>query len=193
MTGASHAWHGADISVAPLGEFMRPGERAIQNIVFVSRWLAAPFLIGLFCSLFLLVYRFFIDLFGLVLSIRQEEWHELIIGVLNLIDLSLAANLVLIVIFSTYENFIRKVGADEASEWPEALKQIDFSALKQKLLASIAGIASVDALAWYFELEKITDTTKLIWVIAFPLMFVVAMLILATADYLNRQNDQKTD
>ena len=63
---------------------------------------------------------------------------------------------------------------------------IDFSALKQRLLGSIAVIAAVDALAWYLDLEKYADPSKLVWVIAFPLMFVAAMLMLAIADRLNR-------
>jgi hypothetical protein len=45
-------------------------------------------------------------------------------------------------------------------------------------------IAAVDALAWYLDLEKEADTSKLGWVIAFPLMFVVALLMLAIADQL---------
>jgi uncharacterized protein (TIGR00645 family) len=167
---------------------MQRSERIFHKVIFFSRWLAAPFLLGLLGSLFLLIYRFFVDLFDLGIHLRGEAWHELVIGVLNLIDLALAANLVLIVIFSGYENFIRKTQPDQQPDWPEALTQVDFGALKQKLLGSIVGIAAVDALAWYLELEKNTDTSKLGWVIAFPLMFVTSMLMLAIADRLGRRN-----
>ena len=74
---------------------------------------------------------------------------------LNLVDLALTANLVLIVIFSSYENFIRRIDPADHPDWPEGLSQVDFGELKQKLLGSIVGIASVDALAWYFDLDKI--------------------------------------
>ena len=96
------------------------------------------------------------------------NWHDLVTGVLNLVDLALTANLILIVIFSSYENFIRRIDAAAHPDWPHGLTQVDFGALKQKLLGSIVGIAAVDALAWYFDLEKITDTSRLALGAGFP-------------------------
>jgi uncharacterized protein (TIGR00645 family) len=164
-----------------------PDGRYIQAAIFFSRWLLAPFLIGLLCCLVLLVIRFFIDLYELTLQVATLGWHELVIGVLNLVDLSLTANLILIVIFSEYENFIRRINPADHPDWPEGLTQVDFSELKQKLLGSMVGISAVDALAWYFDLDKYSDTSKIIWVLAFPLMFVAAMLMLALADRLSRR------
>src|SRR6202161_806857 len=161
-----------------------PDGRYIQAAIFFSRWLLAPFLIGLLLCLVLLIYRFFGDLYELALEAHSQSWHDLVTSVLNLVDLTLTANLVLIVIFSSYENFIRRINAADHPDWPEGLTQVDFGALKQKLLGSIVGIASVDALAWYFDLEKIGDTSKLVWALSFPLVFVVIMLLLAISDRL---------
>jgi uncharacterized protein (TIGR00645 family) len=161
-----------------------PDGRYIQAAVFFSRWLLAPFLLGLLVCLVLLIYRFFGDLFALILEMRGMSWHDVVTSVLNLVDLSLTANLVLIVIFSSFENFIRRIDPADHPDWPEGLTQVDFGALKQKLLGSIVGIASVDALAWYFDLEKIGDTSKLVWALSFPLVFVVIMLLLAISDRL---------
>lgn len=165
---------------------MRPSERAFQALIFYSRWLAAPFLVGLLAALVLLLYRFFADLVTLALHLSGQGWHELVVGVLNLIDITLTANLVLIVIFSGYENFIQKIEFKDHPDLPSGLINVDFSALKQKLLGSIAVIAAVDALAWYLDLEGTTDTAKLGWAIGFPLMFVAALLVLAIADRLGR-------
>lgn len=167
---------------------MRQIERGFLAAIFWSRWLIAPFLVGLLCSLVLLIYRFFADFYQLAINLPNLSWHDLIVDVLNLVDVSLTANLVLIVIFSGYENFIRKIERDNDAGWPEGLLEVDFSALKQKLLGSITIIAAVDALAWYLDLEKTTDTSKLGWAIAFPLMFVVSLLMLAVADRLVRHN-----
>src|ERR1700677_2738584 len=163
-----------------------PDGRYIQGAIFFSRWLLAPFLLGLLLCLVLLIYRFFGDLYAMALESRGESWHDLVTSVLHLVDLALTANLVLIVIFSIYENFIRRIDPAEHPDWAEGLTQVDFGALKQKLLGSIVGIASVDALAWYFDLEKYGDTSKLIWALSFPLVFVVIMLGLALADRLGR-------
>ncbi len=170
---------------------MRRSERGLQAAMFFSRWLIAPFLVGLFCCLILLIYRFAVDFYELAIELPRLVWHDLVVGVLNLIDVSLVANLVLIVIFSGYENFIGKIDPDEHPDWPAGLIEVDFSALKQKLLGSIVIIAAVDALAWYLDLEKYTDTSKLGWAIAFPLVFVVSLLMLAIADRLGHQTDHK--
>lgn len=166
-----------------------PGGRGIQTAIFFSRWLLAPFLFGLGVCLLLLIYRFFADLFVLAVQVPSLSWHDLVTGVLNLVDLALTANLIIIIIFSSYENFIHRIRESDHSNWPEGLTQVDFGELKQKLLGSIVGIAAVDALAWYFDLEKEVDPTKLIWVVAFPLVFVAVMLMLAIADRLGRRPD----
>jgi uncharacterized protein (TIGR00645 family) len=112
------------------------------------------------------------------------SWHDLVVDVLNLVDVTLTANLVLIVIFSGYENFVHKIEGPHRDALPGGLTDVDFSALKQKLLGSVVVIAAVDALAWYLDLEKYTDTSKLSWALAFPLMLVLALLMLAAADRL---------
>lgn len=165
----------------------RPTGRSIQTAMFLSRWLMVPFLVGLICSVVLIAVRFFINLFALVVRLLVETWQDLVVDVLNLIDLTLTANLVLIVAFSAYGNYIRKIEQADQSDWPPGLIDIDFSAMKQKLLGSIAGIAAVEALAWYLDLESHADTAKFGWAIAFPLMFVAAMVLLAFADWLERR------
>jgi uncharacterized protein (TIGR00645 family) len=166
----------------------RPNRSVIQAAVFLSRWLLAPFLLGLLCCLILLIYRFFGDFFALAAQISSLNWHDLVTGVLELVDLALTANLILIVVFSTYENFIQKIDTADHPDWPEGLTKVGFGELKQKLMASIVGIASVDALAWYFDLEKYSDMSKLVWVLAFPVTFAVIMLMLAVADRLGHGN-----
>lgn len=158
----------------------------LQKLLFLCRWLLAPFLAGLVLCLFLLMYRFFAELWTLAQRTQSTPWHDVVTGVLYLIDITLTANLVLIVIFSSFDNFIRKIGAATHPEWPEGLLQVDFGALKQKLVGSVVSIAAVDALAWYLDLENMGDTGKLVWVVAFPLMFVAVLLMLAIADRLAR-------
>jgi uncharacterized protein (TIGR00645 family) len=172
---------------------MQSVERAFLAAIFFSRWLIAPFLVGLALSLILLIYRFFADFYELAIQIPHATWHDLIVGVLNMIDIALTANLVIIVIFSGYENFIRKIRPGEDADWPNGLTEVDFMALKQRLMGSVVVIAAVDSLAWYLDLEKYSDTAKLGWAIAFPLMFVVAMLMLSLADWLGRNDGQKAE
>jgi uncharacterized protein (TIGR00645 family) len=169
---------------------MRAIERSFEAAIFLSRWLLAPFLVGLLLTIFLLLFHFFGDFYEVAVRLPTSNWHELIVGVLNMIDIVLTANLVLIVVFSGYQNFLHKVEAHDHENWPEGLRSIDFVALKQRALGSIAVIAAVDALAWYLDLDRSADSAKLTWVAAFPLMFVAAMLILAIADRLSHSNQR---
>ena len=170
-----------------------PDGRYIQASIFFSRWLLAPFLLGLLVCLLLLIYRFFAELIVLTIDVRGMPWHDVVTGVLNMADLALTANLILIVIFSSYENFIRRIDAAAHPDWPEGLTQVDFGSLKQKLLGSIVGIAAVDALAWYFDIEKYTDPSRLVWVLAFPVTFAAVMVLLAIADWLTARRHGKPE
>ena len=167
-------------------------KRILEAILVGCRWLVAPFLLGLGIGLAALLVQFGIKLVSFVGTVWSAPPAEVIVGILTLVDLTLTANLILIVVFSAFENYIRKVEPAAQPQWPPGLIDIDFSAVKQKLLGSITGIAAVDALAWYLHLEEYADTAKLTWVVVFPLMFVVAMALLALADRLARTSHEPT-
>jgi len=84
-------------------------ERLIENTLFASRWLLAPMYLGLVVTVAALVWVFGVELVRFVGQIPSMTVDNAILGVLALIDLSLAANLLLIVIFSGYENFVSRM------------------------------------------------------------------------------------
>ena len=169
---------------------MRRFQRSFQAAIYYSRWLIAPFLIGLMLCVALLIYRFFADFYETASTVYSSTWHGLVVAVLNLVDVTLTANLVLIVIFAGYENFVERLAPPRDGQLPDGLTGVDFNELKQKLLGSVAVIAAVDALAWYLDLEKYPETSKLIWAVGFPVVLVLALLMLAAADWLGRQNSK---
>jgi uncharacterized protein (TIGR00645 family) len=167
-------------------------ERAIEAIVFNSRWLVAPFLLGLIVGLAALLYAFVVKLGEFVLHVRGAPEAEIIVGVLKLVDLSLTANLQLIVVCSGYENFVARIDPAHHPNWPEGLMGIGFSGLKQKLLGSIAAIAAVNVLEWFMDIERSVDNAKLGWVVGILLAFALAMLILAIADRIGEPREHKS-
>jgi uncharacterized protein (TIGR00645 family) len=114
---------------------MRQIERTFRSLIFAGRWLTAPFLVGLLIGVVLLLYRFFADLWALAVGVPTEGWHDLVVGILNLVDIALTANLILIVIFSGYENFIRKIELEEHTYLPAGLTDVDFGALSRSFWA----------------------------------------------------------
>ena len=157
-------------------------ERWLERGIFQSRWLMAPFYVGLIGSLFILLFTFVREFINFVVHVTTATEAEVILGVLALIDLSLAANLVLIVIFSGYENFVSKIDPEGHPDWPEWMTRIDFAGLKQKLFASIVAISAIQVLKAFMNLEKSVNEKTLPWLIGIHLLFVVSGLLLAWTD-----------
>jgi uncharacterized protein (TIGR00645 family) len=154
----------------------------LETVLVGCRWLLAPFLFGLVIGLAALLFKFVVKVADFVITVWSTPPAEVIVGILNLVDLTLPANLIVIVIFSSYENFLAPLDLAKHATWPEGLTRIGFSGLKQKLLGSIVAIAAVSVLEWFIDIERHADNTKLAWVVGILMAFAVAMLILAIAD-----------
>jgi uncharacterized protein (TIGR00645 family) len=167
---------------------MKAIARWIELIIFSSRWLVVPFLFGLIAGLLALIFKFGVKLIDFVEQIRTSEPTDVIVSILGLVDLTLTANLIVIVICSSYENFVAPIDYAEHPNWPPGLIRIGFSGLKQKLLGSIVAIAAVNALEWFADIDRHADSVKLGWVVGILLSFAVAMLVLALADRISADN-----
>lgn len=159
--------------------------RYVEKAIFVARWLTAPFFLVLMGGVFLLIYKSCVEFYEVLTHVRSSTGKEVIVGVLNLVDFALVANLILIVAFSGYENFIRRIDAKEHPDWPEGISERDFGGLKLKLLGSIAAIAAVEGLEWFLDIEKYSDPSKFAWAIGFQLTIFVSLLLLAGAEHLS--------
>jgi uncharacterized protein (TIGR00645 family) len=159
--------------------------RWIELVAFSSRWLVVPFLLGLIVGLAALIFKFALKLVEFLLHVQAANATEIIIGLLGLVDLTLTANLVVIVICSSYENFVAPIDYAQHPSWPPGLVRIGFAGLKQKLLGSIVAIAAVNVLEWFADIDRQADSVKLAWVVAILLTFAVAMVLLAIADRLS--------
>jgi uncharacterized protein (TIGR00645 family) len=165
--------------------------RAIELVIFNSRWLLAPFLLGLIVGLAVLLYTFIIKFAELLVHVPLATLDEVIVGVLKLLDISLIANLVVIVICSSYENFVAPIDRREHPNWPGGLIGIGFSGLKQRLLGSIVAIVAVSVLDWFMDIERSVDNLKLAWVVGILIAFAIAMLVLAMADRLSSAGENQ--
>jgi uncharacterized protein (TIGR00645 family) len=166
--------------------------RAIEMVVLHGRWLVTPFLLGLIVGLGALLYTFVIKLVSFLTQIQRISEEEVIVGILKLVDLSLTANLLLIVVCSSYENFVARIDPASQIRWPEGLIGIGFSGMKQKLLGSIVAIAAVNVLEWFIDIDRSVDNTKLGWAVGILLAFATVMLVLAFADRLDETQRKKS-
>jgi uncharacterized protein (TIGR00645 family) len=167
-----------------VANIMYPITRFVELAIFSSRWIVVPFLLGLVAGLVVLLAKFIVRLADFLGQVRDAEPSDVIVGILNLVDFTLTANLTVIVICSTYENFVRRI---DYAKHP----RIGFSGLKQKLLGSILAIAAVNVLESFIDINHHTDSVKLAWVVGFLLAFAVLILVLAIADGIGTPGEGK--
>lgn len=161
-----------------------PLERAIEAVIFQSRWLMAPIYLGLVACLAILLVTFFRELITTAPNLLTMGETEVILLVLTLIDLSLAGNLVLIVLFSGYENFVSKIEAAHGDrDRPSWMGTLDFSGLKIKLIASIVAISGIHLLKVFMNVGDYT-ASELTWLTVIHVTFVLSGIAFAAMDWI---------
>ncbi len=158
-----------------------PFESTLERWLVASRWLLAPFFVGLALAVIVLLIKFvqeFIHLVGRALTMTEAE---AILAILSMVDLALTGALVMIVIFSGYENFVSRIDHTTDRNWPEWMGSIDFTALKIKLLGSIVAISAIQLLKQFMAV-KATSDRDLAWYVGIHVVFVVSSVLLALSD-----------
>lgn len=163
-----------------------PGERsrlALERIMFGSRWLLAPIYLGLIVALVMLVVKFFQELVEVAPKLLAISTSDMIVELLSLVDLSLAANLLLMVMLAGYDNFVATFSGVAPESRPRWLSHTDYGTLKLKLLSSIIAIASVKMLETYLNLGNL-PREQVIGYLAMFVCFAVVGVLLALMDRL---------
>jgi uncharacterized protein (TIGR00645 family) len=146
----------------------------------------APFYVGLVVALAALLAVFIGELITEVSGITDLRPEGAILMALSLIDLSLAGNLILIVIFSGYENFVSKIDADGQADRPAWMGTVDFSGLKLRLVGSIVAISAISLLRTFMRIgDGPLDETMVKWKVIVHLTFVTSGVLLALMDLLS--------
>ena len=158
----------------------RPVEHFIERALFASRWLLAPIYLGLALARVALGLKFFQEAFHLVTHALTLAEAEIVLAILGLIDLGLVASLIVMVMFSGYENFVSTIDAEGTNTlgW---LGKLDAGTLKLKVAASIVAISSIHLLRVFMQAEK-TGNDKIMWYALLHLTFVVSALLLGVLD-----------
>ncbi len=165
-------------------------ERGIEKIIFGGRWLLAPLYIGLLLSLIPLLYRFFRDFISMVQLTAESDMHHITLAILELLDTVLLGNLIIIIIFAGYENFVSKINVAEKSEdRPHWMGRVDYSGLKIKLIGSLVAISVIELLKDFMQ-EGAFDSKREMWRIAIHLTFVISGVLFALMDWIADKREQ---
>ena len=165
-------------------------ERIFERFLFACRWLLAPFYAALTIGLFVLLVKLIQEIGHFLL--HAWEWNEsqTILSVLTLVDLSFTASLLIIVMFSGYENFVSKFDHTDHKDWPEWMGTIDFTGLKLKLISSIVAISAIQLLKAFMDVTNNSDR-DLAWYVGIHMVFVVSGLLMALTDRISAGHHEK--
>jgi uncharacterized protein (TIGR00645 family) len=172
----------SDPAVEDINEFHI--EDVVEKVLFGGRWLLAPLYVGLLLSLVPLIYRFFIEFFHLMEGVATLKMQEITLKILELLDVVLLGNLIIIVIFAGYENFVSKINVAATSvDRPHWMGRVDYSGLKIKLIGSLVAISVIELLK-DFMMEGAYDDKTQMWRIIIHVTFVISGVLFALMDFI---------
>ena len=122
-------------------------EDYVEKGIFLSRWLLAPIYVVLCLALGIITFKVIQHFVISLPDIVSMKLKDVLMFVLQLVDMALIGNLVLMMIFAGYENFVSRIDvARNSPDKPSWMGQVDFSGLKLKLVASIVAISGINLL-----------------------------------------------
>lgn len=159
-------------------------ENLLERAMFSSRWFMAPVYIVLSITLFLIMVKVVQELLHELPHFLHMDISDLLLFVLHITDMALIGNLVLMIIFAGYENFVSKISiADGSEDKPSWMGKVDFSELKLKLIASIVAISGINLLETFMDLSAVSDR-EIEWMIIIHVVFIFSGVLLAMMDFI---------
>jgi uncharacterized protein (TIGR00645 family) len=182
----------SDITSSPSGTMVASGsnhggesrvEQAFEMLVFASRWIQAPLYGGLIIAECLYAYKFLTELWEMVHTIREMSETIFMLGVLSLIDITMVANLLTMVIIGGYATFVSKMDLEGHRDKPDWLSHVDPGTIKVKLATSLIGISSIHLLKAFVNISNVSPD-HLKWQVFIHLTFLGSTILLAWTDKL---------
>lgn len=162
-------------------------EHAIERLIYASRWLLAPVYAGLSLALLVLAIKFFVELYHFVVHIFTIDETDFILTLLTLIDLTLVGSLLVLIMFSGYENFVSRLDITQDTEKLDWLGTHDYASMKLKVATSIVAISSIHLLKVFMNIDAVAND-KLLWYVAIHLTLVISALLMGFMDKLTKHH-----
>ena len=159
----------------------------VERIMYASRWLLAPIYLGLSLALVALGIKFFQEIFHVLPHIFEMSEADLVLVVLSLIDIALVSGLIIMVMFTSYENFVSRIDLSDDTEKLSWLGTLDTSTLKSKVAASIVAISSIHLLKIFVNAANV-ENGKLLWYVVIHLTFVISAVAMGLLDKSTRKH-----
>ena len=165
-------------------------ESLFEKLFYSARSILAPLFLGLSLALLALALKFFQEVWHVLPHVFELSESDLILSLLSMVDMGLVGGLIVMVMYSSYENFVSRLDLDEKdSERLGWLGKMDAGSLKNKVAASIVAISSIHLLRIFMNISTI-ENDKLLWYVIVHLTFVLSALVMCWIDLLTRKAHQ---
>ncbi len=154
--------------------------------MYASRWIMAPIYLGLSLILLALGVKFFQEILHILPNILEMKEVDLVLVTLSLIDITLVGGLIVMVMFSGYENFVSRLDVGDESDKLVWLGKLDAGSLKNKVAASIVAISSIHLLKVFMNAENLPND-KIKWYLLIHITFVLSAFAMGYLDKLTRK------
>lgn len=158
-------------------------EVAMEGIIFSSRWFQAPLYLGLIVAGILYAYKFLVELIHLASTVNSITEEVLMLGVLTLVDITMVANLLVMVIIGGYATFVSRIDLQGHPDKPDWLDKIDAGALKVKLATALVGISGIHLLKAFINIKEKTSD-QIMWQVIIHVVFLLSSVMLAYTENL---------
>lgn len=165
-------------------------ETTLEYIIFASRWLQAPLYFGLIVAQIAYTIKFIQELVHIIGSATVATELQLLLGILSLVDFTMVANLLAMVIIGGYATFVSKLNVENHDDKPDWLDHIDPGTIKVKLASSLIGISSIHLLRSFIDIS-VNDIEKIKWQIIIHITFIASTVFLAISEYIMSKKHTK--
>lgn len=164
-------------------------ELLLENIIFWSRWLQAPLYAGLIVGGILYAYKFVKELYHMCVTINSITESALMLGILTLVDITMVANLLIMVIIGGYSTFVSKMNIESHEDRPDWLKKVDAGTLKVKLAGSLVGVSGIHLLQTFINIEN-KNMEHVKWQVVIHFVFLASSIMLAYSEKILHNKDK---
>jgi len=158
-------------------------ESFIEGLIFSSRWFQAPLYLGLIVAGILYTYKFLVELIHLASNVNSISEELLMLGVLTLVDITMVANLLIMVIIGGYATFVSRIELQNHQDKPDWLDKIDAGALKVKLATALVGISGIHLLKSFINIKE-KPSEQIQWQVIIHVVFLISSIMLAYTEKL---------
>lgn len=169
-------------------------EHGLEYFIFASRWVQAPIYVALIFAAVAYAWKSVQELVHLLQGFSTATESTIMLGILSLVDISMVANLVNMVVVGGYVTFVSRIDFGDNGDRPDWLDHINANTLKVKLAGSLASISAIHLLKSFIDITAASGDKPLtaahekviLWQAIIHGVFLASMILFAWGEKMQR-------